>query len=177
MTSDAVTPERSPFFEAVGRVTVAGANLDSSLHHLLGQIALEPTLLRLANAEGAARLIELCELALQTYRSEIPAEDMAALSSCLVRAKALKDKRNAVVHSIFLQALEGEGLEAARPARKSLGQRVLTITIPEMETIADDVEALRLELFRAGWNAGAHASGMSRLPAQSTNQDTAPITD
>ncbi|MGP4090746.1 hypothetical protein [Streptomyces sp. KR55] len=57
MTSDATPRERNPFFEAVGRVTVAGAELDFSLRQLLGTIAPEPTLLLSANTEGCARLI------------------------------------------------------------------------------------------------------------------------
>ena len=62
MTTDAVTRERNPFFEAVGRVTVAGAELDFSLKGLLGAIAHEPTLIMYANSQSTSKLIELCNL-------------------------------------------------------------------------------------------------------------------
>jgi hypothetical protein len=177
MTANAAMHERNPFLEAVGRVTVAGAHLDLSLHNLLGQIAFEPTLIKLANAEGTARLIELCELALQTYGSDIPAEDVATVSRCLVQAKSLKDKRNMVVHSLFFQSLEGGELEAAKPLRKRLGQRVTKITISEMEIIADSLEALCGDLFRAGWNAGTHSSGMPRIAPQPTSEGVGVTSD
>ncbi|MET7764829.1 hypothetical protein [Streptomyces sp. NPDC005336] len=168
MTSNAATPERNPFLEAVGRVTVAGANLDFSLHNLLGQLAFEPTLLQLANAEGTARLIELCELALKTYEVEMLADDVAEVQRCLVRAKVLKDKRNLIVHSLYMRAEDGIGLEAAKPLRRTLGQRVTKITVAEMEATAAEMEALRSDLFRAGWNARAKVTGMTRFPRQAT---------
>ncbi|MEU0104179.1 hypothetical protein ABZ313_02265 [Streptomyces sp. NPDC006251] len=76
MTSNAATPERNPFLEAVGSVTVAGAHLNSALHNLLAQLTFEPTLLVLANAEGTDRLIELCELALGVYDIDMRPEDV-----------------------------------------------------------------------------------------------------
>ncbi|MFE6194141.1 hypothetical protein [Streptomyces sp. NPDC057838] len=168
MTSNAATPERNPFLEAVGRVTVAGANLDFSLHNLLAQLTFEPTLLQLANAEGTARLIELCELALKTYDVEMLPEDVTEVRRCLDRAKVLKDKRNLIVHSLYSQAEDGAGLEAAKPLRRALGQRVTKITVAQMEATAAEMEAMLGEIFRAGWNARAKVAGMTRIPTQSS---------
>ncbi|MFG1668768.1 hypothetical protein [Streptomyces sp. Y7] len=173
MTSNAATPERNPFLEAVGRVTVAGANLDFGLHNLLGQLAFEPTLIQLANAEGTARLIELCELALKTYDVDMLPEDVAEVQRCLVRAKVLKDKRNLIVHSLYMRAEDGNGMEAAKPLRRTLGQRVTKITVAEMEATAAEMEAMQHDLFRAGWNARARQTGMSRIPTQSPPADEA----
>ncbi|MEU0428506.1 hypothetical protein ABZ235_33880 [Streptomyces canus] len=163
MTNDAAPSERNPFLEAVGRVTVAGAHLDRHLHSLLGSLAFEPTLLVLANAEGTARLIELCELALKCYNHDNPA-DLADVKDCLARAKTLKDKRNTVVHSLFMQAEGGIGLEAMRPMRKTLGHSVTPITIEEMESVAKEMDELQHGLFRAGWNIRSPQSGMRRIP-------------
>ncbi|WP_329370138.1 hypothetical protein [Streptomyces sp. NBC_01483] len=171
MTTDAATPERNPFLEAVGRVTVAGAHLDNSLHNLLGSLAFEPTLLVLANAEGTARLIELCELALKCY--DFAPADLADVKDCLSRAKALKDKRNTVVHSLFIQADEGDGLDAMRPARKTLGHNVTPITIADMEVLAEEIEELRHGLFRAGWNVRCHQTGMQRIPRPGESSEAA----
>ncbi|MFF7763136.1 hypothetical protein [Streptomyces griseorubiginosus] len=162
MTTEASPRERDPFLEAVGRVTVAGAHLDRHLHHLLGSLAFEPTLLVLANAEGTARLIELCELALKCYNHD-EAADLADVKDCLARAKVLKDKRNTVVHSLFMQAEDGNGLEAMRPVRKTLGHSVTPITIEEMESLAKEMEELRSDLFRAGWNIRSAQTGMPRM--------------
>ncbi|MFF9215594.1 hypothetical protein [Streptomyces viridosporus] len=177
MTSEAATPQRNPFLEAVGRVTVAGANLDFSLHHLLGQLAMEPTLLVLANAEGTARLIELCELALNMYELEMEPEDVADVKRCLARAKAVKDKRNLVVHSLYMPDANGDGMEALKPLRKTLGQRATKISVAEMEAIAAEMEALRSDLFRAGWNAKTRHSGMSRIPQPTTPPEQDPPVD
>ncbi|WP_143663535.1 hypothetical protein [Streptomyces sp. NRRL B-24085] len=162
MTNEAAPRERDPFLEAVGRVTVAGAHLDRHLHSLLGSLAFEPTLLVLANAEGTARLIELCELALKCYNHDDPAA-LADVKDCLTRAKALKDKRNTVVHSLFMQAEDGNGLEAMRPVRKTLGHSVTPITIGKMESLAKEIEELQSDLFRAGWNIRAPLTGMARM--------------
>ncbi|MFE2530431.1 hypothetical protein [Streptomyces sp. NPDC059371] len=163
MTTDANSRDRSPFLEAVGRVTVAGAHLDRSLLTLLGSLAFEPTLLHLANAEGTARLIEWCELALKTYTLE--PEDAADVTACLARAKALKDKRNTVVHSLFMSAEAGDGLEAMKPLRKAIGLSVTPLSIEDMENLATEIEELRSDLFRAGWNASQGATPrLPRLP-------------
>ncbi|WP_216588567.1 hypothetical protein [Streptomyces brasiliscabiei] len=156
MTPDA-TPERNPFLEAVGRVTLAGAALDASLRGLLGSIAHEPTLLMYANAEGTARLIELCELALTV--GTVDGQDVIEIKACLTRARQLKDKRNTVVHSIFAPAEDGDGFEAMKPLRKNIGLSVSAITIAEMEATAESIEDLRSDMFRAGWNVNAKRMG------------------
>ncbi|MET7904016.1 hypothetical protein ABZS86_22250 [Streptomyces sp. NPDC005355] len=112
--------------------------------------------------------IELCELALKTYEVEMLADDVAEVQRCLVRAKVLKDKRNLIVHSLYMRAEDGIGLEAAKPLRRTLGQRVTKITVVEMEATAAEMEALRSDLFRAGWNARAKVTGMTRFPRQAT---------
>ncbi|MET7731227.1 hypothetical protein ABZT02_07645 [Streptomyces sp. NPDC005402] len=162
MSNAAAPRERNPFLEAVGRVTVAGAHLDRALLGLLGSLAFEPTLLMHANAEGTARLIELCELALKCYDHHDPA-DLADVKDCLARAKALKDKRNTVVHSLFMQAENGNGLEAMRPARKTIGHSVTPITIEDMESMAKEMEELQSDLFRASWNIRTSQTGMPRM--------------
>ncbi|MEU0965680.1 hypothetical protein ABZ357_09720 [Streptomyces sp. NPDC005917] len=164
MTTDAATPERNPFLEAVGRVTVAGAHLDRYLHTLLGSLAMEPTLLVLANAEGTARLIELCELALKCYDHN--AEDVTDVKDCLARAKVLKGKRNTIVHSLFMQAEEGDGFKAMTPVRKTLGHSATPFTVEEMEAVAKEIDALLHDLFRAGWNLRSRLTGMRHIPLQ-----------
>ncbi|MET7711012.1 hypothetical protein [Streptomyces sp. NPDC005407] len=162
MTSDATAPERDPFLEAVGRVTVAGAHLDASLHGLLGAIAFEPTLLKLANAEGTARLIDMCEVALTV--GTLAPEDVAEVRACLARARELKDKRNQIVHSIFLQAEKGNGFEAMKPRSRKLGSSVVSLTVEEMEATAKQMAELRERMFRAGWNGRCKMTGMTPIP-------------
>lgn len=162
MASDEVTRERNPFLEAVGRVTLAGARLDSSLRNLLTSLAFEPTLIAYANSEGTDRLIDLCKLALQIRA--VPPEDEAEVKRCLARAHDLKNKRNHVVHSIFLPEEEGEGFQALKPLRKSIGMSTTPITIAAMEETATEIEALLSDLFRAGWNARSHQMGTPRIP-------------
>ncbi|MFF3690713.1 hypothetical protein [Streptomyces sp. NPDC002187] len=169
MTSNATAPERNPFLEAVGRVTVAGAELDASLHNLLGVIAFEPTLLTLANAEGTARLIEWCGVALTA--GTLAEEDVAEIRACLARASELKDKRNQIVHSIFAEAEDGNGLEAMKPRRKRWGHSVTSLSIEEMETTAQQIEELRSAMFRAGWNARCRETGMPRLPSPASSSE------
>ncbi|MFB7238089.1 hypothetical protein ACFCXK_25240 [Streptomyces sp. NPDC056269] len=169
MTSDAAAPERNPFLEAVGRVTVAGALLDKHLHGLLGTIAFEPTLLVYANADGTARLIELCELALTV--GYIAPEDIPPIKACLARARELKNRRNKIVHSIFVRMEEGPELSAMMPLRKQLGASVTAITIPEMEETATQIEQLCSEVFVAGWNATSARRGMTRIPSPAASSD------
>jgi hypothetical protein len=161
MEVDEPERERNPFLEAVGRVTLAGGLLDSSLRSLLSTLALEPTLLAQANAEGTARLIERCKLALRVHR--IPAADAEAITICLNRARALKDKRNRVVHAVFFPDEDGVGLQAFMPLKKMHGMSGSSITIDQMEETASQIEELRMEIFRTGWNATADQSGMSRF--------------
>ncbi|MGW5295502.1 hypothetical protein [Streptomyces bacillaris] len=165
MTAEADAPERNRFLEAVGRVTLAGAQLDFSLRHLLGSIAFEPTLLMHANAESTARLIDLCKLALRV--GTVAPEDMSEIEACLARANELRIKRNTVVHSMFMQAEGGDGFEAMKPIAKGLGLSVSTLTIVEMEATAQAIEELRRDMFRAGWNARCDDTGMSRIPLPS----------
>ncbi|MFF1604204.1 hypothetical protein ACFVYV_43465 [Streptomyces mirabilis] len=162
MTSDATAPERNPFLEAVGRVTVAGAQLDASLHHLLGAIAHEPTLIMYANAASTDQLLQFCRLALTV--GTIEPEDVTEIEACLKRADSLRIRRNTVVHSIYMTAESGEGFDAMKPVRKSLGYSVTPITVEEMETLADEVAVLRSDMFTAGWNAtAAKLPGMGRV--------------
>ncbi|MFD4130982.1 hypothetical protein [Streptomyces goshikiensis] len=170
MNSDADTPERNPFLEAVGRITIAGAQLDNSLRTLLAAVAFEPTLLVSANAEGTARLIELCELAL-TVHTAAP-DDTAEIKACLARARDLKEKRNQVVHSIFMHVEEGGGLQAFKPLRKRLGMSSSPITVAEMEATALKIEELRVDMSVAGWNARCAQSGMDRISRSAPNADT-----
>ncbi|MFD8219269.1 hypothetical protein ACFV2U_37650 [Streptomyces sp. NPDC059697] len=73
--------ERNPFLEAVGRVTLAGAELDISLKGLLGAVAFEPTLIMYANSQNTSRLIEFCKLALTVGHLE-PKEGDPDSRSC-----------------------------------------------------------------------------------------------
>ncbi|MGP4090745.1 hypothetical protein [Streptomyces sp. KR55] len=97
--------------------------------------------------------------------------DTAEIQACLNRAKALKDRRNAVVHSLFMNTGENGGLEAMKPVRKSIGYNATPITIEEMEAIADEVTVLRDDMFSAGWNAGAaKLPGMRPIPPRAPGQ-------
>ncbi|MEV8047645.1 hypothetical protein AB0P02_27955 [Streptomyces griseoluteus] len=145
--------EPDPFFDAVGRVTVAGAAMDASLHNLLGVIAMEPTLIMYANAANTNQLIELCRLSLTV--GTLAPEDVTQVEACLKRADKLRVRRNDVVHSLYMGAESGEGLDALKPVRKALGYKATPITIGAMRTLADEIHALRNELFRVGWNARA----------------------
>ncbi|MEH0428819.1 hypothetical protein QBB34_21290 [Streptomyces stelliscabiei] len=162
MMQETTARERDPFLEAVGRVTVAGAQLDSYLHNLLGILTMEPTLIRVASAEGTARLIEFCGIALTN--DTIEPRDVAEIKACLNRARDLKDKRNTVVHSLYSRAEDGSSFEAMKPRRRKLSHSVSTITVAEMEATADGITELCQELFRVGWNARAAKSGMDRIP-------------
>ncbi|WP_381562918.1 hypothetical protein [Streptomyces eurythermus] len=163
MTMDAAPRERNPFLEAVGRVTVAGAELDLSLRQLLGSIAHEPTLLMYANAASTSQLIELCELALRV--GHLAAEDVTAISACLKSANDFRKQRNTIVHGLFGPDESGTGLEAVMPRRKSWGYQASAVSIEQMEKLADEVVVLQARMFRAGWNASAaRFPGMSKLP-------------
>ncbi|MFD4968927.1 hypothetical protein [Streptomyces sp. NPDC058424] len=155
--------ERNPFLEAVGRVTIAGTELDASLHHLLGAIALEPTLLMHANGANTDKLLQLCRLALTV--GTVEPDDVTEIEACLKRADSIRIRRNAVVHSIYMTVELGQGMEALKPIRKSLGYNAKPITVEEMEALADEVTVLRSDMFRAGWNAGAGKQpGMGLIP-------------
>lgn len=171
MTTNSAPRERDPFLEAVGRVAIAGAQLDASLRGLLGGLAFEPTLLMYANAAGTDQLIELCRLALKV--GVVGPDDVAEATACLDRAKALKDKRNMIVHSIYLQAGESGGLEAMKPLRKRLGVSVATLSIGEMESVAEQIEELQHDMFRVGWNARCHETGMARIEPPGSSSEAA----
>jgi hypothetical protein len=48
--------------------------------------------------------------------------------------------------------------------RKNLGYRVSSISVEDMETLADEVSVLRDDIFRAGWDAtAAKMPGMAPL--------------
>ncbi|MEV7107406.1 hypothetical protein [Streptomyces atroolivaceus] len=170
MTSDATPQERNRLLEAVGRVTLAGAQLDFSLRSLLGALAFEPTLLMFANAEGTARLIDLCKLALNV--GTVSPEAVAEVRACLHRANELRIKRNTVVHSMFMQAEESDGFEAMKPLAKNIGMSVSLLTIAEMEATAQAIEELRGDMFRVGWNARCAETGMARIPPPTSTEET-----
>ncbi|MEU9979514.1 hypothetical protein [Streptomyces sp. NPDC051014] len=163
MTTDATPRERNPFLEAVGRVTIAGAELDLALRHLLGSIAHEPTLLMYANNQNTSKLIELCKLALTV--GHLAPEDVTEISACLARADRCRDRRNTIVHAIYAPDESDVGMEAMNPVRKNLGYRVSSISVEEMEALADEVTVLRDDMFRVGWNASAaKMPGMAPIP-------------
>ncbi|MFF4508218.1 hypothetical protein [Streptomyces sp. NPDC001401] len=161
--------ERNPFLEAVGRVTVAGAELDIAQKGLLGAIAHESTLLLYANSQNTSKLIEFCKPALDIGH-QAP-DDVAEISACRVRAEKCRDRRNTIVHAIYTPAETGNGLEAMNPVRKNLGYRVSSTSVEEMEALADEVTILRDDMFRAGWNTdAANRPGMDRLPPRQPGQ-------
>lgn len=163
MTTDDAPRERNPFLEAVGRITIAGAELDVSLKGLLSMIAFEPTLLMYANSQNTSKLIEFCKLALDV--GHLAPEDVAEISACLARAEQCRNRRNTIVHAIYMPAESGVGVEAMNPVRKDLGYRVSPISVEEMEALADEVSILRSDIFRAGWNAtAAKRPGMGPFP-------------
>ncbi|MEU1034520.1 hypothetical protein ABZ402_38610 [Streptomyces mirabilis] len=161
--------ERNPFLEAVGRVTLAGAELDISLKGLLGAIAFEPTLIMYANSQNTSRLIEFCKLALTVGHLE--PEDVTSISACLARAEKCRGRRNTIVHAIYMPAESGVGIEAMNPKGKALGYRVSSISVEEMEALADEVTVLRDDMFTAGWNASADKMpGMQPIPPRAPGQ-------
>ncbi|WP_329034495.1 hypothetical protein OIE71_18370 [Streptomyces sp. NBC_01725] len=165
MTTDAAPRERNPFLEAVGRVTIAGAELEVALKGLLGAIAHEPTLIMYANSQNTSKLIEFCKLALDV--GHLAPDEVSEISACLTRAEKCRDRRNTIVHAIYSPAESGIGIEAMNPVRKKLGYRVSAISVREMEALADEVTILRSDMFRAGWNAGAaKLPGMRPIPSR-----------
>ncbi|MFJ8021422.1 hypothetical protein [Streptomyces sp. NPDC096311] len=175
MTNDAAPRERNPFLEAVGRVTLAGAELDVSLKGLLGAIAHEPTLLMYANTQNTSKLIDLCKIALGVGHLE--PEAVAEISTCLARADKCRDRRNAIVHAIYAPAESGADFEAMNPVRKSVGYRVSAVSAEEMEAFADDVTVLRDDMFRAGWNArAAKLPGMQPIPPRAPGETVNGVT-
>ncbi|MFG2970992.1 hypothetical protein ACGFZS_47760 [Streptomyces sp. NPDC048288] len=163
MTMDAAPRERILFLEAVGRVTIAGAELEIALKALLGSIAHEPTLIRYANNQNTSKLIEFCKLALTV--GHLAPEDVTEISACLTRADKCRDRRNTIVHAIYAPDEAGVGVEAMNPVRKNLGYRVSSISAEEMDALADEVAVLRDDMFRAGWNAtAAKMPGMAPIP-------------
>jgi hypothetical protein len=119
MTTDAAPRERNPFLEAVGRVTVAGAELDFGLRSLLGAIAHEPTLLMYANAANTSQLIEFCRLSLKV--GVIADEHVPDIEACLTRADKFRERRNTIVHALYMPTESGIGIEAMNPTRKKFG--------------------------------------------------------
>ncbi|MET9413792.1 hypothetical protein ABZY03_06310 [Streptomyces klenkii] len=95
---------------------------------------------------------------------DAPEQDRAAISACLQEAGKLQDKRSRVVHSLLLHDGNGVDVVALKPTPKSLGVNRWTATIEEMERTAHEIEELRFEMFRCGWNVVAHKTGMSRIP-------------
>ncbi|MFD8736239.1 hypothetical protein ACFV06_15185 [Streptomyces sp. NPDC059618] len=175
MTTDATTRERNPFLEAVGRVTLAGAELDISLKGLLGAIVHEPTLIMYANSQNTSKLIEFCKLALTI--GHLAEEDVSEISACLGRAEKCRDRRNAIVHAIYAPDESGNGIEAMNPMGKKLGYRVSSISVKQMEALADEVAALREDMFRAGWNARAgKMPGMRPIPPRAPGQTVNGVT-
>ncbi|MFE2828464.1 hypothetical protein [Streptomyces sp. NPDC059271] len=167
--------ERNPFFEAVGRVTLAGAELDISLKGLLGSIAHEPTLIMYANSQNTSKLIEFCKLALTV--GHLAEEDVAEITACLARADKCRDRRNTIVHAIYAPAESGAGIEAMNPMGKKLGYRVSAVSVEAMESLADEVTVLRNDMFRAGWNARAgRMPGMQPIPPRAPGQTVNGIT-
>ncbi|WP_445279649.1 hypothetical protein [Streptomyces sp. DSM 118148] len=169
MTSDAAPRKRDPFLEAVGRVTLSGGELDASLRGLLGAITFEPTLLMYANAANTSQLIEFCKLALKV--GHLAPEEVTEIESCLIRADKFRTRRNTIVHALYMLKEPGDSIEAMNPARKSLGYHASTVTVEEMEALADEVVLLRDAMFRAGWNARAgKLPGMDRIPPPTPGQ-------
>ncbi|MFF3412928.1 hypothetical protein ACFYW8_43775 [Streptomyces sp. NPDC002742] len=160
---------RNPFLEALGRVTMAGAQLDSSLHHLVSALTHEPTLIFHLHDAGTDKLIQLCELALTVYPFE--EGDIVEIKACLKRADKLRIRRNDIVHSLYMQEESGEGLEAMKPIKRSIGFHVTPITPEAMEAVADEIEVLRHDLFVVGWNARAsEREGNQRIPSRQPGQ-------
>jgi hypothetical protein len=106
-----------------------------------------------ANTQNTSKLIEFCKLALDV--GHLAPEDVTEISACLVRADKCRDRRNTIVHAIYLPAESGVGFEALNPVRKQLAYRAASISVEEMEALADEVAILRDDMFRAGWNATA----------------------
>ncbi|MEU7048057.1 hypothetical protein [Streptomyces eurythermus] len=169
MTMDAAPRERNPFLEAVGRVTLAGGELDFSLRHLLGAITLEPTLLMYANAANTSQLIEFCKIALSV--GHLDAADVEEIMPCLTRAEKFRNRRNTIVHALYAPSESGVGMETMNPVKKNLGYRTSAVTVEEMEALADEVIVLREDMFRVGWNArAAKLPGMGKIPPRAPSQ-------
>lgn len=161
--------ERDPFLEAVGRVALAGAELDISLKDLLAAIAHEPTLIKYANSQNTSKLIEFCKLALAV--EHLAPEDVTEITACLARAEKCRDRRNTIVHAIYMPSESGDGVEALNPRSRKLGYRVSAISVEEMEALADEITVLRDDMFTAGWNSNAgKMPGMEPIPPRAPGQ-------
>ncbi|MGW0795954.1 hypothetical protein [Streptomyces sp. NPDC002692] len=155
--------ERDPFLEAVGRVTLAGGQIDHALRGLIGTITLEPTLSMHANAAKTQELVTIARLGLKGGKIDQP--DADEIEASLKRVDRFRERRNTIVHALFMPAESGTGLDAMNPARKNIGYNTSSITVEEMEELADDAQLLIAELFRVGWNARAgKLPGMQPLP-------------
>ncbi|MFJ6835515.1 hypothetical protein [Streptomyces sp. NPDC091209] len=81
------------------------------------------------------------------------------------------------MHAICAPAESGVGIEAMNPMGKKLGYRVSSISIEQMEALADEVTVLRDDMFRAGWNAHAgKMPGLGLIPPRAPGQTVNGIT-
>jgi hypothetical protein len=169
MTTDAAPRERDPFVEAVGLVTIAGAQLDFSLRNMLGSITREPTLIMYANAASTSQLIELCRLALKTG---VTADKfIPAIEDCLTRADRFRVRRNTIVHALYLPTGPDGGVEAMNPLKKKMGYNSSPVTVEEMESLVADATILRSDMFSATWNAStAGLPGMPPIPPRRSGE-------
>jgi hypothetical protein len=162
-------PSQDPLFYCIGRVAYAWSNLESELGRVLVAVLSAPLAAVLTTGQNYSiihgHLEALVKFGTGKYKHESPPpleeDHRMRLEAELVVVQALSIRRNQIVHGLWLPqpGSTGEHWYNLRPQRHRQMMPLDPITIPEMHTVAEEIDASAHRLGLIGENINHEAYG------------------
>jgi len=147
-----------PQLQAIGRVSSTWSVLEHIIEITLSRLSLAPQFPALALTNGLSidnrikALKTLTALHRERYREQIIGDDLLRiLGNMATETARLKDRRNRVVHLVWISGRSGTEMAGRRPrATTGTGKQDVPdpkLTLDEVNTLADDIQRLADAMF------------------------------
>jgi hypothetical protein len=167
-------PDPDPFFDAVGRVAFAWAQLENELSQLLVALLHAPTADILTVGQPFRVVCDHIEAVAGTSvpprrRTGVPRQRLSddfrrRTRDVLSRSRALSKKRQDLVHGLWLYDPSTGTGASMLPRRHELLMDIRPFTVEEMHRIAAKIQALTADVERLGSNVDPRLYGLREAP-------------
>jgi hypothetical protein len=153
-----VTIEPQPLYDAIGRVVLEAAGMESQLGDLISAVSLGPLTVYLTRGQPFAVLEQMLKALIDN--DHVPEPLHSQVREARSEAIRLHGRRNAIVHGTWLPGEAPGQFTAFRPGKYRLSGTPHAFSIDEMHDLAHDLAVLAMRMFMLAWNVEAQQSGM-----------------
>jgi hypothetical protein len=166
-------PEPDPFFDAVGRVAFAWAQLESELSQLLVALLHTPMAGLLAVGQSftvvCSHIQAVADLPVPLEQHDVPRQRLTddfrgRIRDVLSRSRTLSHSRQALVHGLWLHDPSTGTWASIRPRQHELLMKIRPFTVEEMHRVAGEIQALTADVERLGSNVDPRLYGLREAP-------------